>query len=901
MPGTNHTNYDAIFCGKQPLHNTNLIQSHGALIAAESGTHKIVQVSENIDALLGMAVDDVVGLSLADVLNDDSVQLVNSSVSSGALHAKVPSTLYFSKAGKEEGYLAHLHQKDDLLIIEVEFTDKLVDKASFIKIFQQVKQVVSAIEAATTVNEVCIVAANVIKELSGFDKVMIYSFDEGWNGTVVAEAMEQGMDSYFGLKFPASDVPKQARELYLSNPYRLIPNRDYVPVPLSPYNNPVTNTFTDLSSCKLRSVAPVHLEYLRNMGVVASMSTRIIHREQLWGLIACHHRQPKYLSFEETSVFELLSSVISTKITSIIHKTSLDRRSTLEASLFVIKGQMEFFDDLLKMFMYNKETLLSLLSADGVSICWNGEIESAGLTPEEDEVQQLRHWLMEKKVKQTLHMPALSLAFAKAEKYAALASGLLALPIDPEVGNYILAYRPEAIQQVKWGGNPDEVIKFEANSSVYHPRNSFAVWKETIKQTAVRWTDDEVSIVEKFRNILVEYSLQAKNKELVDAINEFKFVANLIPPFVWTAKANGKADFFNDRWIAYTGLTTQESVDDGWSKALHPADEEHVVTTWLKAVADKKNFTTEGRFKKTDGSFCWFLIRGVPLLDNSQNVIKWFGTCTNIDDRKQMEQVLEQKVADRTEQLRTMNNELERTNKELKQYAFIASHDLQEPIRKIQVFGNIIKEHYLQSDHVKAGEYLDRIIQSSIRMKSLIIDLLTHTSLSGSLEWKRVDLNEVLQAVWKDLEHLVNEKHAALQVDKLPVIISSEEQMRQVFHNMLSNSLLYSSAERNPEISITAQYVSSLDFDAPADDKGQYVKLVVTDNGVGFNPIYSEKIFQIFQRLQPKTSSSGTGIGLSIVQKIIEIHKGLIKVDAVEEQGATFTIILPLKQEVNEL
>jgi len=896
MAETKVPNYDAIFCGKQPLHNSNLIQAHGVLIVLEKPGLHVVQTSENISQLVSLTREEIVGRTVKNIITEESFNSLQSAFFASRFKTKVPFDLTFTIDGSEKGYLALIHEKEDLLLVEVEFADALENKRSFINVFQQVKHVMAAVDAVATVNEVCHIVASEIKKISGFDKVMIYTFDEDWNGTVVAEAMDTEMDSYFGLKFPASDIPKPARDLYFKNPFRLIPDRDYKPVLLSPFTNPVTNTSTDLTDCKLRSVAPVHIEYLRNMGVVASMSTRIIHREKLWGLISCHHRQVKFLSFEETSVFELLSTAISSRISSILNKSSNDRTEELNSYFNKIIQQTGLFDDLVNMFVYNGETLLKLLSAEGVAICWNGKIEMVGLTPEKSDIIELQQWLQQKKITQTLHLPALPFAHAKAEQYAELASGLLALPIEPETGNCILAFRPEAIQQVKWGGNPNEAIAFEKNSTQYHPRNSFRVWKETVKGNSVAWTADELAVVEKFRNLLVEYSLQRRNRDLERSIKEFTFMANLIPQLLWTARPNGTVDFFNDRWYSYTGLSVEQSLEAAWETVLHPEDLEKTQQVWQQSVSQKKNYEIEYRLRRNDGTYSWFLGRAFPLADSSGNVTKWFGTCTRIEDQKKMAQTLEQKVLERTLELTTSNNLLEQSNSALRQYAFIASHDLQEPVRKIQVFGNILKEKYLHRDETKSEEYLEKILLSSRRMKNLITDLLTYSSISDQLDWQMTDMNSIISSVLNDLELLVVEKDANVIVGKLPVIVSIEGQMRQVFQNLLQNALHYTSPARRPEISISARYLAVADFDAATVKEGSFTEITITDNGIGFDQKYAEKIFQIFQRLQPKDKTSGTGIGLSIVKRIIEYHRGLIKATGVANEGAIFSFILPVQQ-----
>jgi light-regulated signal transduction histidine kinase (bacteriophytochrome) len=223
-------------------------------------------------------------------------------------------------------------------------------------VYQELKFVIAAIEATASIEDAARLAVNELKRISGFDKVMVYQFDADWNGTVIAEAMEPEMEPYFGLKFPASDIPKQAREMYRKNPYRFIPDVAYQPVRLYPVLNPVTGGFTDLTDSNLRSVAGVHLEYLRNMRVAASMSTRIVKDEQLWGLISCHHRTAKPLSYQMCSLFELLSTIISAKV------TALEQRKE-----YLFKSEMHTLYSRLVERIYNSRRLPNACTNNSMS------------------------------------------------------------------------------------------------------------------------------------------------------------------------------------------------------------------------------------------------------------------------------------------------------------------------------------------------------------------------------------------------------------------------------------------------------------------------------------------------------------------------------------------------------
>jgi signal transduction histidine kinase len=264
--------------------------------------------------------------------------------------------------------------------------------------------------------------------------------------------------------------------------------------------------------------------------------------------------------------------------------------------------------------------------------------------------------------------------------------------------------------------------------------------------------------------------------------------------------------------------------------------------------------------------------------------------------RKEAQDNLEIKIAERTKELVLKNEELEMKNHELQQFSWVVSHDLNEPIRKIQIFIKIIKELYL-ADDAKAVDYVNRTIKSAERMQTLITDLLAYSRLSSQVKPEVTDLNVVLQEVLSDFDYLIERKNAIIKSNELPTIDSIPSQLRQVFQNLIGNALKFSGNAQNPLIEITSEIISDKSFDSPNSPEGKFCRITVKDNGIGFDEIYLDRIFIIFQSLNDRQSYEGTGIGLAIAKKIIEKHNGLITAKSQIGQGASFIIILPLKYE----
>lgn len=499
-------NYDSTFCGSVPLHQINLIQPYGILMVMQPDKYKIVQVSENISAALDLLPAEIVNTLLERYISAEQLEEFNVTLKD-RLKFKVPFTLSFS--GKP--FLVLVHEQEGMLILEMEAQSQSASDNSFITIYQQLKYAMEAINDAPDVEGACKVAARQLKELSGYDKVMVYRFDKDWNGTVIAEELEPGMESYMGLTFPASDIPRQARAMYLKNPYRLIPNRDYVPVSLYPVINPITNAFTDLSGCNLRSVPAVHLEYMKNMQIMTSMSCRILKDGQLWGLFSCHHRTPYYLPYEGRALFELLSDIIAARIASLYYKAQTGVYTRLHDIHARLVEQVYNDNNLLKGLLTEETSVLQLLGATGAVMVSDRQMETVGIVPEKHALKDLLLWLQNSVESGVTQVQSLSAIYEPAREYAAIASGLLVISIQPQKNEFLLLFRPEVIQEVSWGGNPDDAIQFEKDNIQYHPRNSFTIWQQKVQFTALPWQETEMTIAGHLRNFILEYIVKGLN------------------------------------------------------------------------------------------------------------------------------------------------------------------------------------------------------------------------------------------------------------------------------------------------------------------------------------------------------------------------------------------------------
>ncbi|PQJ11656.1 hybrid sensor histidine kinase/response regulator [Flavipsychrobacter stenotrophus] len=384
----------------------------------------------------------------------------------------------------------------------------------------------------------------------------------------------------------------------------------------------------------------------------------------------------------------------------------------------------------------------------------------------------------------------------------------------------------------------------------------------------------------------VEVRRNAQHEQYKRA-QELQSVMESIPQIAFTANADGVIEYVNEGWYEYA--------DD---KKTFPAvyNSPPLSDYWEQVIRSDEPFYLEVCLvKQGSKEIRYHLLRVMPVKQDKV-ITKWVGTFTDIHEQKEANETLEKKVVERTRELSEINNALEISNADLQQFASVASHDLKEPLRKIQVFSSIVRERYRDVLQPEIVEYFDKIIASSDRMARLINDLLVFSRLSVNSLFVATDINEVVKSILTDLEIMIGEKNATIIVDELPIMDVIPGQIRQVFQNLISNALKFSSGDVPPVINVSYDIVKEMHLDSMPDRDGAYYRISVKDNGIGFNELYLEKIFTIFQRLNPTGKYEGTGIGLAIAKKIIDKHNGIISARSRENEGAEFIVILPIHQ-----
>ena len=358
-------------------------------------------------------------------------------------------------------------------------------------------------------------------------------------------------------------------------------------------------------------------------------------------------------------------------------------------------------------------------------------------------------------------------------------------------------------------------------------------------------------------------------KELLEREQKFRLLADSLPEHIWTSDTEGNLNYFNQSVFDYSGLTLDQITEDGWIQIVHPDDREENINQWINSIKTGKDFLIEHRFRRFDGEFRWQLSRAIPQKDEHGNIRMWVGFSTDIQDQKMFLQELEKQVSERTAELARKNVDLEKMNKELQSFAYISSHDLQEPLRKIQTFSSRIMDKELESLSERGKDYLMRMQNAANRMQTLIEDLLAYSRTStGEQKFKKMKLSDVVAEVAEDLKEELEQKDAQLEVNAPCEVDIIHFQFRQLLINLVGNSLKFAKKDTAPVIKVSSIRKKGADFNEERLAKEKdYCRVRVEDNGIGFEPKHAELIFELFQRLYGKSEYKGTGIGLAIVQE----------------------------------
>ncbi|USI73835.1 HWE histidine kinase domain-containing protein [Sphingomonas morindae] len=492
-------------CDREPIHIPGLIQSFGFLLALTSDW-MVARASANSEAFIGQPAAALIGRPVLDILGGEAVHAIRNRVALLRGPDATERLFALPVQGVEQRFDCAVHLANGGIVVELEpCHPELGDGAGL------VRSMMARLDQAETLDGFLREGARQIRALTGFDRVMVYRFHANGDGEVVAEAARSGIGSFLGLNYPHTDIPAQARRLYERNLFRIIADVAAPPVPIVPALDESGRPL-DLSLAVLRAVSPIHIEYLTNMGVGASLSVSILLEGKLWGLFACHHYGPRCPGLERRSLTELFGQMFAMKLETIERRAAAafaDRARAVGDRLLVqLAGNESLRDDP----AWLAETIGDAIPSDGIGVIVNGQIALAGLTPREDAFVRLVRELNRTTAGRVFATDSIAGFFPEAAEWGHQAVGMLALPISRSPRDYVVLFRQEMVRSVRWAGDPHTPKSFGPNGDRLSPRKSFEAWSETVQGRSLAFSPAELDVAEKLRGTLIEVVLRMSDE-----------------------------------------------------------------------------------------------------------------------------------------------------------------------------------------------------------------------------------------------------------------------------------------------------------------------------------------------------------------------------------------------------
>lgn len=736
-------------CEQEPIHVPGSIQPHGFLVAVDTD-FVIRYTSANVNDFAALSVEEVLQKPIGTLIGADQLAEFQHYINHLQDRLTTPHILNIENTQ----FQCVIHKSSELLICEFEPVSEFIPRVS--TVYDQAINFAKYMGQAMTLQQLSHSVATEIRTLTGYDRVMVYRFDKDYNGEVFAESKIDEQEPFLGLHYPHTDIPLQARQLYIKNLLRLIVDINYTPVPIFTKES-ATNESLDLSYSTLRSVSPIHVEYLKNMGVGATLTISLIHEGKLWGLIACHHYSYKYIDHYTRIAAQLqghfLTSQVQVREMAEEYTVAANINKSLETLLnLTFEPERASLQELV-----NRPQILEITNAGGVAVILNEVVYKAGKTPDDENILKITAWAKEKASKGFYSTSSLPELMSDAVEWCGTASGILYYQLGVVHDETIIWFRPESLEEINWSGDPEKAIVKDVNG--LSPRKSFSLYKQIVKCRSHEWTKTEQTAAANF-----SYSLQ-------------KFITLIL-------------------------LTEEEA------------------------------------------------------------------------------------------RQRELTKQLKESNLELENISWISTHDLKEPLRKIQLFSSRLMDldKNISPDVIST---LQKMNASANKMQRLISDITNYSKIRHSEKsLETIDLQELVDKLTKELQEEIEEKNATISTKGLTSITGIPVIINQLFSNLIGNALKFTKAGVPARIDIVQSEKPGLSPEA--DDARLFIKISITDNGIGFENEFNDRIFKIFTRLHTADKYQGTGIGLALCKKIMQLHNGHIFAEGAKNQGATFSLYFPV-------
>jgi chemotaxis family two-component system sensor kinase Cph1 len=572
----NNFNVDLTNCDIEPIHILAKIQSHGFLIAVNVKTLSVSYISENIQSVIQEEAKKFVGKpfnKLAAVLNrsisGDRInlnQLVTFGINNNATETNNPAYLELNNAP----YYLIIHSSGEEKVLEFEQATSDAE----LDIQPTIGRSLSAILAAKSLKATLENAAIEIKNIIRYDRVMVYKFGENGHGEIIAEAKEDDLEPFLGLHYPASDIPKQARELYKVNLTRIIADVNCEPSAIlapGPEDSPL-----DLTHSVLRAVSPIHIQYLKNMGVQSSFSISLMAKGELWGMIVSHNYSPRFINYTAREAAKLFGQVLSSALEYRQGEEDSETFTLFNNSVSQLAENLEKEEQISDALFADDVSLKDITSSTGAILVFNNNITKVGLTPDDDQIAELIKWLkanMSDSIYYTHRFPQI---YAPAKMYSNAASGIMACMLSKEMGELIVWFKPEQLESVNWAGNPEKPVEHANGLLQLSPRKSFDTWVDIVKNTSEKWSRAEVAAAINLREHII-YSIKCKADKIRQLNDRLKLAYEELDTFSYTVSHDLRTPLSSIKSYSEILLANNKSLDENAVK----------IVSRIKICADK--------------------------------------------------------------------------------------------------------------------------------------------------------------------------------------------------------------------------------------------------------------------------------------------------------------------------